>query len=402
MQIGRARPLLDGRAVRCASAAGANRRRWAGVSSEGFRRCSSRLAESMGGCAAPVSRLTAISDSARLPSTRLTASNDRNVRCAYLIRLVLVGAAAGSVPPDAYPQVTFARPVRILVPVAAGGTTDLTARLVANGIRESVGQPVVVENRPGATGRIAAEALKHAAADGTTFMMAPIVVTVLAPLVFRDLSYDPSKDFAPVAQVARYPFALAVRADHPARTVPEFVAWAKANRAQATFGTAGSGGVPHLLGMMVGRATGTDLVHVSYSSLAQVESELIGGQIPAAISAFADFLALERAGKLRIIATSGTGRSPAPAGSADVRRTGVPSGRRGRVERRLRAGGDAETADRSPIGCDRKGAPNARDPRETRRARRGAHRDHAGRARGDHRGRHRALGTRRQGCGICC
>jgi tripartite-type tricarboxylate transporter receptor subunit TctC len=194
--------------------------------------------------------------------------------------------------------------------VAAGGTTDLTARLLADGIRESVGQPVVVENRPGATGRIAAEALKHAAADGTTFLLAPIVVTVLAPLVFRDLNYDPSKDFAPVAQVARYPFALAVRPDHPARTVPEFVAWAKANPARATYGTPGSGGVPHLLGVMVGRATGTDLVHVPYRSLAQVESELIGGQIPAAISAFAEFLALDRAGRLRIIATSGIMRSP--------------------------------------------------------------------------------------------
>jgi len=194
--------------------------------------------------------------------------------------------------------------------VAAGGTTDLTARLIADGIRESVGQPVVVENRPGATGRIAAEALKHAAADGTTFLLAPIVVTVLAPLVFRDLSYDPSKDFAPVAQVVRYSFVLAVRPDHPARTVPEFVAWAKVNPAQARFGTAGSGSIPHLLGVMVSRATGTDLVHASYSSLAQVQSELIAGQIAAAISAFADFLALDRAGKVRIIATSATGRSP--------------------------------------------------------------------------------------------
>ena len=240
----------------------------------------------------------------------LAAVNDRNVRCAWLIRFALASAAAGILSPGAHAQATFARPVRILVPVAAGGTTDLTARLIADGIRESVGQPVVVENRPGATGRIAAEALKHAAADGTTFLLAPIVVTVLAPLVFRDLSYDPSKDFAPVAQVARYPFVLAVRPDHPARTVPEFVAWAKANPLQARFGTAGSGGVPHLLGVMVDRATGIDLVHVSYSSLAQVESELLGGQTAAAISAFADFLALERAGKLRIIATSGTGRSP--------------------------------------------------------------------------------------------
>jgi tripartite-type tricarboxylate transporter receptor subunit TctC len=260
--------------------------------------------------AAPASRLTAITVSARLPPPYFAAVNDRNVRCAWVIRFVLAGAAAGIAAPDGLAQSTFTRPVKILVPVAAGGTTDLTARLVADGIRESVGQPVVVENRPGATGRIAAEALKHAAADGSTFLLAPIVVTVLAPLVFRDLNYDPAKDFAPVAQVARYSFALAVRPDHPARTVPQFVAWTRANPQRATFGTAGSGGVPHLLGVMVGRAAGIDLVHVSYSSLAHVESELLGGQIPAAISAFADFLALDRAGKLRIIATSGTGRSP--------------------------------------------------------------------------------------------
>jgi tripartite-type tricarboxylate transporter receptor subunit TctC len=238
------------------------------------------------------------------------ALDDRNLRCACLIGLVLAAAATGLVRRDAHAQATFTHPIRIIVPVAAGGTTDLSARLLADAIRESIGQPVVVENRPGATGRVAAEALRHAPADGTTFLLAPLVVTVLAPLVFHDLNYDPAKDFAPVAQVARYSFAFAVRADHPARTVPEFVAWAKANPREARFGTAGAGGVPHLVGVMVGRATGVDLLHVAYSSLAQVQSDLLGGQTAAAISAFADFLALEHAGKLRIIATSGNQRSP--------------------------------------------------------------------------------------------
>ena len=212
--------------------------------------------------------------------------------------------------PDAHAQSTFARPVRILVAVAPGGASDIAARLIADGIKDAIGQPVVVENRPGATGRIAAESLKHAAPDGTTVLLAPIVVSVLAPLVFRDLGYDPAKDFAPVAQVARYPFAIAVRPDHPARTVPEFVDWARRNPARATFGTAGSGGVPHLLGVLVARATGTELVHVSYKSLAQVEAELIGGQIAAGISVVSDLVGLHRAGRIRIIATSGTRRSP--------------------------------------------------------------------------------------------
>jgi len=249
----------------------------------------------------------------------------RNLRCAGLIALVLSVATAGVVDLDAHAQATFTRPIRILVPVAAGGTTDLSARLLADAIRESIGQPVVVENRPGATGRIAAEALKHAAPDGTTFLMAPLVVTVLAPLVFRELNYDPAKDFAPVAQVARYSFAFAVRPDHPARTVPEFVEWAKAHPREARFGTAGAGGVPHLVGVMVGRATGVDLLHVSYSSLAQVESDLLGGQTAAAISAFADFLALEGAGRLRIIATSGTQRSPRLPGVPTFAEQGFPA-----------------------------------------------------------------------------
>src|SRR5215510_10703727 len=232
------------------------------------------------------------------------------MRCARFIQFLLVGAVIGIAPQGAQAQATFTRPIRILVPVAPGGTTDLTARLVANGIGDSLGQPMVIENRPGATGRLAAEALKRAPTDGSTFLFAPIVVTVLAPLVFRDLNYDPAKDFAPVAQVARYPFALAVRPDHPARTVRELVALAKTSPSHATFGTPGSGGVPHLLGVMVARESGVELVHVPYRSLTQVESELMGGQIAAAISAIAEFLALHRAGKLRIIAISGTVRSP--------------------------------------------------------------------------------------------
>jgi tripartite-type tricarboxylate transporter receptor subunit TctC len=269
-------------------------------------------------------RLTAIAAQATL-SADVKAVNGRNLRRACLIGFAFAAATAASVGLNAHAQVTFTRPIRLLVPVAAGGTTDLSARLLADGVRESIGQPVVVENRPGATGRIAAEALKHAAADGSTFLMAPLVVTVLAPLVFRDLNYDPAKDFAPVAQVARYSFAFAVRPDHPARTVPEFVAWAKANPTEARFGTAGSGGVPHLVGVLVGRATGVNLLHVAYSSLAQVESDLLGGQTAAAISAFADFLALEQAGRLRIIATSGSERSPRLPGVATFAEQGFPA-----------------------------------------------------------------------------
>lgn len=226
------------------------------------------------------------------------------------IRLVLAASLAVVSSQGAYAEGVFTRPIRIVVPVSAGATTDLIARLVAEGIRESVGQPVFVENRPGATGRIAAEALKRAAPDGTTLLIAPMVVSVLGPLVFRDLGYDPSKDFAPVAQISRYSLAMAVRADHPAHTVPEFVAWARANPQQASFGTGGSGSLPHLLGVMMGRAADIALIHVAYRSLAQVETEVLSGQTSSAITALGDVLSLGGAGRLRIIATSGAERSP--------------------------------------------------------------------------------------------
>ena len=231
-------------------------------------------------------------------------------RCAWSFGFALSVAIAAAVSPEARAQNTLAHPVRILVPVAAGGTSDIAARLIADGVKDAIGQPVVVENRPGATGRIAAEALRHAAPDGTTLLLAPIAVTVLAPFVLEPLNYDPVRDFAPVAQVAKYEYALAVNSNHPARTVPEFVAWAKANPAQATYGTPGAGSVPHLIGVMVSRASGIELVHVPYRGLGQVENELLGGQIAAGIGTLPDLTELHRAGRTRIIATSGARRSP--------------------------------------------------------------------------------------------
>ena len=134
-------------------------------------------------------------------------------------------------------QTALKGPVRIIVGFAAGGSSDIAARMLADKLKDSLGVPVIVENKVGAGGRIAAEALKNAAPDGTTLMLVPVVVPVLAPLVYKQLSYDPARDFAPVAQVATYQFAFAVSPGHPAKTVPEFVAWLKTNPTQANFGS---------------------------------------------------------------------------------------------------------------------------------------------------------------------
>lgn len=199
---------------------------------------------------------------------------------------------------------------RIIVPIAAGATTDVVARLIADRIRTDLSRNVIVENRPGATGRIALDALKNASPDGTTLLLAPIAVPVIVPLVFANANFDPARDLVPISQIATYEFALAVAPDHPARSLPEFIAWADANRLRATYGTAGVGSAPHLLGTMLAKAANIQLAHIPYRGLATMEAEVMSGQIAATFALLSEVVALHRGGKLRLLATSGPQRSP--------------------------------------------------------------------------------------------
>jgi tripartite-type tricarboxylate transporter receptor subunit TctC len=235
-----------------------------------------------------------------------------------LVGLVLVSAAAHAEP-------ALRGPVRIIVGFAAGGSSDVAARLLAEKLKDSLAVPVIVENKVGAGGRIAAEALKSAPADGSALMLVPVVVPVLAPLVYKQLSYDPVKDFAPVAQVATYQFAFAVGPANSARTVPEFVAWLKANPREANFGSPAPGSLPHFFGLMVGKATGVDMVHIAYKGGAPLATDLMSGQIPAGVDALSDMIELHRAGRIRIIATSGAQRSPLLPGVPTFREQGFPT-----------------------------------------------------------------------------
>jgi tripartite-type tricarboxylate transporter receptor subunit TctC len=231
------------------------------------------------------------------------------LRVVHLLSALIFGAFAVIAPLSANAQDTVRGPVKILLGFAdeAGYTF---AQLISEGIGNAMGRPVVIERKPGATGRIAAEALKNADPDGATLYLAPIVVPVVAPLVFKNLRYDPVKDFAPVAQVLTFRYALAVGPNHPARTVREFITWAKAHGEEAAFGTAGAGSVPHFFGVMIGRATDTQLVHVPYKGAAPMLADLMGGQIAAGVDSLTNLIELHRAGRIRIIATSGAERSP--------------------------------------------------------------------------------------------
>jgi tripartite-type tricarboxylate transporter receptor subunit TctC len=225
-------------------------------------------------------------------------------------RLLAVAAVLGAQAiPLAGAQQPLQVPLRILVGFGAGGSTDALARLLAPRLAEALHRPVVIENRAGAGGRIAAVELKGASADGSVLMLAPFVVPVLAPLVDRKPTYDPAQDFAPVSQLATYHFALAVTADHPARDMAELAASTRADASRAFFGTVAPGSLPHFIGFEFGRATGVAMTHVPYPGIAPLAADMLGGRLPVGIDALSNLIELHRSGKLRILGVSGRERS---------------------------------------------------------------------------------------------
>ena len=202
------------------------------------------------------------------------------------------------------------KPARIIFPFAAGGSGDAIARLVAEKLQIATGQPVVVENRTGASGRIGVVAVKQSEPDGTTILMSPFTLMLLYPHIYPALSYDPVADFAPVAQIASFEFALTVARNVPVKTVAEFVAWVKANPGKASFGTPGPGTLPHFLGDAFSRAGGLGLVHVAYRGASAALNDLVAGQIAIGVLPTADVLEQHKAGNVRILATFDGKRSP--------------------------------------------------------------------------------------------
>ncbi|MFN9280410.1 MAG: tripartite tricarboxylate transporter substrate-binding protein, partial [Betaproteobacteria bacterium] len=155
-------------------------------------------------------------------------------------------AAAASLLPAAYAQSD--KTIRLLVGFPPGGSIDIVSRVLAEKMKDDLKVNILIENRAGAGGRVAADLLKAAPADGSVVMITPIVVPVLAPLVFSKLNYNPATDFAPVGHVCSFNFALSVPASLPVKNIPEFVAWLKANPQKANFGSPAPGSLPHFFG----------------------------------------------------------------------------------------------------------------------------------------------------------
>ena len=200
--------------------------------------------------------------------------------------------------------------LRIVVGYPPGGSSDRMARIVAEKLQSRLGSPVIVENRPGAGGRLAAQQIKAGTLGQNVLMVANPAVMVVAPQVFKDNGYDAEKDFVPVSHVNDYEFAIAVAAAVPVRELNHLLAWLRANPAQANFGVPATGSLPHFFALMTGEKAGVSTQVVGYRGSAPLTTDLLGGQIPVAVDTLDSLLPQHEAGKLRILATSGLQRSP--------------------------------------------------------------------------------------------
>lgn len=203
-----------------------------------------------------------------------------------------------------------ARVGRILVGAPAGSQLDLVARQLADKLRTAAGQAYIVENRPGATGRIAIQQLKSADADGSTIMLAPSGWLTTVPHMRRNNPYDPLSDLTPIGKVCSFDFALALGPATPANSLQEFIRWTKANPGLANISVPIGGGTLELLAWMLARSMGQELPVIAYKGGGgQFRADLIAGRVPAAVHSLSEFLVDHRAGKLRVVATMGSARS---------------------------------------------------------------------------------------------
>jgi tripartite-type tricarboxylate transporter receptor subunit TctC len=199
---------------------------------------------------------------------------------------------------------------RIVIGFAPGGTIDVTGRRVADKLAPAFAKAAIAENRTGAGGQIAVQAVKASAADGSTILLTPASPLGLHPFTYRKLPYDPVNDLVPVSAAAAFDYALAVGPMVPAsvRTVPEFLAWCKANPAQASFGSAGAGSAANFIGSALGKAGHVDLRHVPYRGSQPAMLDMVGGQLAAVVGPTGEFMGQVKAGKVRLLATSGPQR----------------------------------------------------------------------------------------------
>jgi tripartite-type tricarboxylate transporter receptor subunit TctC len=223
----------------------------------------------------------------------------------HSIVATVVAAAAFALPAFGHAQAWPSRPIKIVVQFSPGGTTDIIARTMADRLAQELGQPVIVDNRPGASGSIGSDAVAKAAPDGYTIGMATVTTHSINPAVFKKLPYDVMRDLAPITRLVSVPNVLAVSAALPVKSMPELIAMAKAKpTGTVTYGSAGLGSEGNLMGELFNQSAGVKLLHIPYKGSAPAIQEAMGGQIDMVFDNLPSSLPFIQSGKLRALAVA--------------------------------------------------------------------------------------------------
>jgi len=223
-------------------------------------------------------------------------------------RFLILAGAAMAAPSLAWSQAYPVRPVHVVVGFAAGGGADIMARLIGQAVSERLGQQIVVDNRPGAGTNIATEVVAKAAPDGYTLLLANSPNSINTTL-YDNLSFDFTRDIVPVASIGRVPLVMVVNPALPANTVPEFIAYAKANPGKVNMGSGGNGAPDHMSGELFKAMAGVAILHVPYRGVAPAIADLLGGQVQVIFGTMPAVIALVKSGKLRALAVTTAARS---------------------------------------------------------------------------------------------
>jgi len=234
--------------------------------------------------------------------------------------LALLGALPLLAAADTYPS----KPIRFVVPYPAGGPLDTIARLLGQKVSESVKQPVVVDNKPGAGGNIGADAVAKSPADGYTILMGAVATHAINPTLYASIPYDPVRDFIPVTQVASTPNVLVVNPSVPAASVGEFIAYARANPGKLNFGSGSTGSAGHLAGELFKTQAGVEMTHVPYKGAAPAMNDLVGGQIQLMFDNLASSLGQVKAGRVRALAVTTARRTSLAPDLPTIAESGLP------------------------------------------------------------------------------
>lgn len=235
-----------------------------------------------------------------------------------------IAAIIGSAPLPAQAQNYPSKPIRYVVPFPPGGTTDIISRLIAQKLTESLGQPVIVENKAGAGGVVGTDSVAKALPDGYTILMGASGPIAISPSLLKNIPYDPIKDFAPITTVAVVPTMLVVNPSVPANSVRELIALAKARPGRLSFASTGNGATPHMAGELFKLATNTDILHVPYKGSSPAVNDLIGGQTSMMFEQITAVLPHVKSGRLRALGVGGLRRSSALPDMPTISEAGVP------------------------------------------------------------------------------